>query len=212
VAGALLGSLDGLHDGLEVEINAAAENPLVAGEEVLHHGGFHAAACALALDTLRLALVPFASLSTARLSHLMAPELTGLTPFLAEGAAGSSGLLIMEYLAADAVARLRAEAAPAVLGGAVISRGLEEHASFAWLGAWQARRALGHLRTTLALEWVAAERALRIRDVPGPPALAPVRALAESFDRHVQDRPIGADVERAARALPELARVVATAG
>jgi hypothetical protein len=39
-----------------------------------------------------------------------------------------------------------------------------------------------------------------------------VRALAESFDRHVQDRPIGADVERAARALPELARVVATAG
>ena len=63
VAGALHDAALRLHDVLAVEINAAAENPLFADDEVLHHGGFHAAPCALALDTLRLALVPFASLS-----------------------------------------------------------------------------------------------------------------------------------------------------
>src|SRR5207247_9954017 len=81
VAGALHDALSGLHDVLAVEINAAAENPLFAGGEALHNGGFHAASCALALDSLRLALVPFGSLAGARLSHLMAPDLTGLSPF-----------------------------------------------------------------------------------------------------------------------------------
>ena len=142
VAGALDWALRNLHDVLAVEINAAAENPLVAGEEVLHHGGFHNATCALALDGLRLALVPFASLSAARLTHLMAPELTGLPAFLAVDAPGSSGVLITEYLAADALARLRADAAPAVLGTVAISRGLEEHASFAWQASGQARHAV----------------------------------------------------------------------
>ncbi len=91
VAGALHDAAAGVHDLLAVEINAAAENPLIAGDEVLHHGGFHAAACALALDTLRLALVPFASMSTARLSHLMEPGLTGLSPFLSVERSGQLG-------------------------------------------------------------------------------------------------------------------------
>ena len=170
----------GLHDVLAVEINAAAENPLIVAGEVLHHGGFHAAPCALALDTLRLALVPFASMSAARLAHLMEPGLTGLAAFLAVDAPGSSGVLIAEYLAADALARLRAEAVPAVLGTVAISRGLEEHASFAWQAAGQARRAVLHLRTVLALEWVVAERALRMRGAAGRRR---ARAAAGAGDR-----------------------------
>ena len=118
VAGALHDALAGLHDVLAVEVNAAAENPLFAGGEALHNGGFHAASCALALDSLRLALVPFGSLAGARLSHLMAPDLTGLTPFLAADAEGSSGLMIAEYLAGDALARAthRRDAGRARLG------------------------------------------------------------------------------------------------
>jgi histidine ammonia-lyase len=208
VAGALHDAVAGLHDVLAVEINAAAENPLIADGEVLHHGGFHAATCALALDGLRLALVPFASMSAARLTHLMAPSLTGLPPFLAVDAPGSSGVLIAEYLAADALARLRADAVPAVLGTVAISRGLEEHASFAWQAAGQARHAVFHLRTILALEWVVAERALRMKGLPRSGVLAGARALAEDFDTRLEDRPIGADAELAVAALPSLAAVV----
>ena len=208
VAGALDWALRNLHDVLAVEINAAAENPLVAGEEVLHHGGFHNATCALALDGLRLALVPFASLSAARLTHLMSPELTGLPAFLAVDAPGSSGVLITEYLAADALARLRADAAPAVLGTVAISRGLEEHASFAWQASGQARHAVFHLRTVLALEWLVAERALRMKGIGGGAPLAGARALAADWDPALEDRPLGDDAERAVAALPALATVV----
>jgi histidine ammonia-lyase len=208
VAGALHDALAALHEILAVEINAAAENPLVAGDEVLHHGGFHAAPIALALDTLRLALVPFASMSAARLSHLMEPGLSGLSPFLAVDAPGSSGVLIAEYLAADALARLRGDAAPVVLGTVAISRGLEEHASFGWQAAGRARHAVLHLRTVLALEWVVAERALRMKGAPDDGVLAPIRALAGGFDPRLEDRPIGADAALAEAALPALARGV----
>lgn len=188
VAGALHDALGGLHDVLAVEVVAGAENPLVAGDDVLHHGGFHGAPIALALDTVRLALVPFVQLCVARLAHLLEPRLSGLTPFLAGPTPGSSGLLIAEYVAADALARLRAEAAPAVLGTAVVSRGLEEHASFAWQGALQTRRAVDHVRTVLALEHLTAKRALAMK--AGEPA--------------PEDRPLGEDAERAAADLPVL--------
>jgi histidine ammonia-lyase len=211
VAGALHDAAASLHDVLAVEINAAAENPLVAAGEALHHGGFHAAPIALALDTLRLALVPFASMSAARISHMMEPGLSGLTPFLSVDAPGSSGLLIAEYLAADALARLRGDAAPAVLGTVAISRGLEEHASFAWQGAGRARHSVLHLRTVLALEWVVAERALRMKAAPVDGVLGPIRALATGFDARLEDRPIGPDVALAEAALPALARAVRAA-
>jgi len=208
VGAALHQAATALHDVLAVEINSAAENPLIAGGEVLHHGGFHAAPCALALETLRLAMVPFASMTAARLAHLMEPGLTGLTPFLAIDAPGSSGVLIAEYLAADAVARLRADAAPVVLGTVAISRGLEEHASFAWQAAGQTRHAVFHLRTVLALEWVVAERALRMKGVAEDGVLGPIRALAGGFDPSLEDRPLGPDAALAETALPALARTV----
>jgi len=210
VAGALAWTLHGLDEVLAVEINAAAENPLFAGGEALHNGGFHAASCALALDSLRLALVPFGSLAGARLSHLMAPDLTGSSPFLAADDSGSSGLMIAEYLAGDALARLRTGATPAVLGSVSISRGLEEHASFAWQSAGHARRSVGLLRTVLALEWVAAERALRMRGVPTTGVLADARALARDFDSRLEDRPLGGDVALAEAALGSLAELVRT--
>jgi histidine ammonia-lyase len=193
VGGALHDALQQLHEVLAIELNAAAENPLLANGRFHHHGGFLAASFAVALDALRLAVVPFAHMSTARLAHLMAPPLSGLPAFLATGAPGSSGLMIAEYMAADALARLRTEAAPTTLGTATISRGIEEHAGFAWQGALQARRAAIHLRTILALELLAAERGSAIRrgDLAG-----------------LEDREIGPDAERAAARLPALARAV----
>src|SRR5919108_611137 len=80
-------------------------------------------------------------------------------------------------------------AAPGVLGTAVLSRGVEEHASFAWQAAPQTRRAVAHVRTAIALEHLAAERALAMK--AGEPA--------------PEDRPFGEDAARAAAALPALA-------
>src|SRR6201999_1154244 len=109
-----------------------AENPLVvtAADDVMHHGNFHQAQLAAELDAVRPAVLSTAQLSTARLAALMEPRLTDGPAFLADGPPGSSGLMVIEYTTASAVAQLRALAGPVTGGGAVLSRGAEEHASF----------------------------------------------------------------------------------
>ena len=129
VHGVLLSDLARLQQAVEVGLNSAAENPLVAGGDVYHHGGFHQAPLAAALDAVRLAALSSAQLGAARLANLMEPRLTGSSAFLADGPADSSGLMITEYVAADALSVVRAAATPVAGGGVTISRGAEQHAS-----------------------------------------------------------------------------------
>ncbi|MGW3667757.1 aromatic amino acid ammonia-lyase [Streptomyces sp. NPDC005141] len=197
---------DALETVLTVEINAAAENPLICPEDMTayHHGGFYQAQLALALDHFRLAVTQVARLSTSRLSTLNEPAYTRLRPFLADHEPASSGVMILEYAAGAALGDLRAFSAPASLGHAVLSRGVEEQASFASLAARQTLRACGAYRLVVGCELVAAVRALRQRDLRPDPELPAGRALelAEAvLDAEQADRPLTDDVSAAAALL-----------
>ncbi|PWI15916.1 histidine ammonia-lyase [Streptomyces sp. Act143] len=197
---------DALEQVLDVEINAAAENPLISPEDMAayHHGGFYQAQLALALDHFRLALTQVARLSTSRLSTLNEPAYTRLRPFLADQEPASSGVMILEYAAGAALGDLRAFSAPASLGHAVLSRGVEEQASFASLAARQTLRACGAFRLVVGCELVAAVRALRQRDLGPDPELPVGRALELAFsalDEDQADRPLTHDVTVAAALL-----------
>ncbi|MEU6681306.1 aromatic amino acid ammonia-lyase [Streptomyces sp. NPDC046925] len=194
---------DALEDVLTVEINAAAENPLISADDMAayHHGGFYLAQLALSLDHFRLAVTQAARLSTSRLSTLNEPGFTRLRPFLADGEAASSGVMILEYAAGAALGDLRAFSAPASLGHAVLSRGVEEQASFASLAARQTLRACDAYRLVVGCELVAAIRALRQRDMRLDPDLPVGRAfdLADSvLAPDLADRPLTDDVTVAA--------------
>lgn len=197
---------DLLERTIAIEINAAAENPLIrpADMAAYHHGGFYMAQLVLALDHFRLALTQTARLSTSRLSALNEPALTRLRPFLTDGEAASSGVMILEYAAGAALGDLRAFSAPASLGHAVLSRGVEEQASFASLAARQALRAGRAYRYVVGCELVAAVRALRQRELRIDPGLPVGRAfeLADAvLDPDPADRPLTGDVEAAAALL-----------
>ncbi|MER5342116.1 aromatic amino acid ammonia-lyase [Streptomyces mirabilis] len=197
---------DALEGVLVIEINAAAENPLISPEDMAayHHGGFYQAQLALALDHFRLAVTQVARLSTSRLSTLNEPAYTRLRPFLADHEPASSGVMILEYAAAAALGDLRAFSAPASLGHAVLSRGVEEQASFASLAARQTLRACGAYRLVVGCELVSAVRALRQRDLRPDPELPVGRAmeLAESvLGLDQTDRPLTDDVTAAAALL-----------
>ncbi|TLS41918.1 aromatic amino acid lyase [Streptomyces montanus] len=197
---------DALEEILAVEINAAAENPLICVEDMAayHHGGFYQAGLALALDHFRLSLTQVARLSTSRLSTLNEPAYTRLRPFLADHEPASSGVMILEYAAGAALGDLRAFSAPASLGHAVLSRGVEEQASFASLAASQTLRACDAYRLVVGCELVAAVRALRQRELRPEPDLPVGRALelAESvLDPGQADRPLTDDVTAAAALL-----------
>ncbi|HEX2314612.1 MAG TPA: aromatic amino acid ammonia-lyase [Thermomonospora sp.] len=193
------------------EINAAAENPLVdvAGRTVWHNGNFHTAYVGLALDAVRAALFQTAALSAARLGTLVEPAFTGLHPFQAATDV-SSGIMILEYVAHSAIGDVRRLATPAALGGAVLSRGVEEHAGFSTQSARATSEAVAGYRTAVACELVAAVRALRMQG--RPPTGGPLREAhdlaAAVLDPRVEDRPLDTDIASAADLLPRLARLL----
>jgi histidine ammonia-lyase len=197
---------------VEAELNGSPENPLIdaAGHAVWHNGNFHSAYVGLALDAVRAPLFQTAALSAARLGTLVEPAFTGLNAFLAEDPA-SSGVMILEYVAHSAVADIRRFAAPAALGGAVLSRGVEEHAGFATQSARATRDAVAAYRAVLACELMAATRALRMQDRP-PAAgggLRQVYDLADSVLEHeTADRTLDSDLVTAQRLLDDFATMV----
>ncbi len=215
VRGAALDALDALVHALRTELAAGTENPLLPEVDppvALHHGGWWAGHLGLTLDAVRLALHSDAALSVRRTALLLDPAATGLREFLASGPAASSGAMGLEYVAASALARVRVLAAPASLGTAVLSRGVEDHASFAPEAARATADTVGALRTVVACELVAATRALRLSGAgpaelgPGPLAELYARAAA-ALPAELADRPLTGDVQLATALLPTLARL-----
>ncbi|WP_214402631.1 aromatic amino acid ammonia-lyase [Pseudonocardia lacus] len=208
VQGPALDALDALESVLAIDVNAAAENPLIDIDEgtVDHHGHFSTPYLALSMDHLRAAVHHVAELSVARLGDLVEPELTGLPPFLASGPPGSSGIMILEYVAHDALAEMRHAAAQVTTGTAVISRGLEDHASFATQAVRSAAAVIDAYRTVLACELVGAVRALRMstEELPPVPAVAIFHRLAAELPGVEADHPLGEEIRRAEALLDDL--------
>jgi histidine ammonia-lyase len=211
VQGPALDAYRYLRDVLTIEINAATENPMVSVDagNAFHHAHFHTAYVAVALDRARATVHHVAELSAARLGDLVEPTLTGLPAFLASGPSGSSGVMILEYVAHDALAQLRQNALPVTIGTAVVSRGLEDHASFATQAARQTRHVVTAYRHVLACELVAAIRALRMRSASliDLPIRAAYDLAADVLDPSLADRPLSDDITNAAAILDSLADV-----
>jgi histidine ammonia-lyase len=197
VHGPLLDALTSLTDVVAKLANAPAENPVYRpGFDVVHHGGFHVAYLAQSLDSTRLAVAEAAQLSLARLSLLCAPENTGLPAFLADGRPGASGVMVVEYVTASALAELRAAATPAALQTVTLSNGVEEDASFASLAARQALATAEAFRGVLTGELLAAVRCLRMKELAPPPLLG-LLAACSGFGTSLADRDLTADLRLA---------------
>ena len=195
-------ALAGTREAVVVEVDDSTENPLVLAEgRPLHHGGFVTARLSATLDALRQATYPVMTLSSARLSALTNPSLTGLPPFLASGPPGSSGVMILEYLVQDALARARILTSPVSTGHVSISLGLEEHASFSTQAAWACEQMVAVVPVVLACELVAAVRALRMDfdRLPDGPLRAVFATCAEVLGEDRSDRPLTDDLAAAVR-------------
>jgi histidine ammonia-lyase len=211
VHGALLDRLAFAEQVVLAMANTVSENPIVSARlGVAHHGAFHASYLVQALDALVLSLAQSAQLSLARLAMLTEPTYTGQHPFLGDGTPAASGVMIVEYSAASALAELRALATPAGVQAVTLSRGVEEDASFATLAARQALDSVERYRAVLAAELVSALRCLRLqgrRPAPLADALAWLDArdggLTDMHDRDLTDDLVMA--EESVTALADLA-------
>src|SRR2546425_692152 len=99
---------------VSVELNAATDNPLVFGRDVLSGGNFHGQPIALALDVLAIGLTTLAGLAERRLERIVNPDLSaGLPAFLAREPGVESGFMTSQIAAAALVADCRVLATPA---------------------------------------------------------------------------------------------------
>lgn len=87
----------------------------------------------------------------------------GLPPFLAPDAGVNSGLMIAQYTAAAMVAENRRLANPASVDSLPTSGMQEDHVSMGWGAARKLRQVLDNLSRVLAVELLAASRALELR-------------------------------------------------
>jgi histidine ammonia-lyase len=205
VHGALLDQLALLDQTIVRMANAPSENPVLLPDLGLaHHGGFHAASLGQALDSTALAVAEAAQLSFARLTMLSEPAATGLPPFLGDGTPGASGVMVVEYVAASALAHLRSLATPASLQSLTLSRGIEEDASLAALAAVQVMQAVDDLRVVTACELVAAVRCIRMRALTAPPGLVAALEDCAKLSDDLRDRDLTEDLDTAADILPGL--------
>lgn len=127
---------------------------------------------AYALDFLAIVATDVASIAERRVDRLLDHTRSmGLPPFLAERPGVDSGLMIAQYTAAAMVSDSRVRATPNSVDTVPTSGMQEDHVSMGWNAGLELRVVVENLRRVLAVELVAAARALELR-APLKPAAA----------------------------------------
>lgn len=201
VHGAALAGLHIARDDVEVELNSAADSPLVIVEtsEMLSNGNFHVPALALAFDGLGLALAHVAVLCVARCQRLYSPEFSGLPLQLTTLGPEHSGFATIQKTLTALANRVRHLANPASLDSIPVSEAVEDHAPMAANVVAKTAEMVPLLRYLAAIELMTAAQAIDLRKLDratlGRGAAATYRAVRAGVAPLYEDRPLGPDVE-----------------
>ena len=154
------------------ELAAAIDNPVVLADGTLSsNGNFHGAPVAYVLDFLAIAVADLGSIAERRTDRMLDKNRShGLTPFLAADAGVDSGLMIAQYTQAALVSDCKRLAVPASVDSIPSSAMQEDHVSMGWHAARKLRSSINNLQQILAIELVAASRAIEMRapHMPSP--------------------------------------------
>ncbi len=205
VHGASFQTLAYVKDKLEIEMNAANDNPLIFSEEEVFSGGnFHGQPIAIAMDLLKIGVAEIANISERRIERLVNPALNGDLPaFLSPEEGLQSGAMIMQYAAASLVSENKTLAHPASVDSIPSSANQEDHVSMGTIGARHARDIINNMRNVLAVELLIALTAVELK---GKEKLSPktrekfeeYRMVADFIDK---DRNFSKDIENVSLAL-----------
>ncbi|MFE2425401.1 histidine ammonia-lyase [Streptomyces sp. NPDC059373] len=147
------------------ELISAVDNPVVLPDgRVESNGNFHGAPVAYVLDFLAIAAADLGSIAERRTDRLLDKSRShGLPAFLADDPGVDSGLMIAQYTQAALVSENKRLAVPASVDSIPSSAMQEDHVSMGWSAARKLRQAVDNLTRIIAVELVAATRAVEIR-------------------------------------------------
>jgi histidine ammonia-lyase len=199
IHGALIQAIDHARLAVEIELNAAADNPLVLGEDglVLSTGNFHTASLALAFETLGLAIAQAAAACAARFIQLAGSGRNGLPKYLSPVGGASAGFVPLQKTVAAILAAIRHKANPVMLDFLAVSEGVEDHATQTPLAVSKCADMITLWRRLIAFELMAAAQAVDLRDgLTLAPATGVIHAAVRTHVARLnEDRPLGIDAE-----------------
>jgi histidine ammonia-lyase len=202
VHGAARDALGYVRSVFEIEMNSVTDNPLVFAREgeVISGGNFHGQALATALDLMAIALTQLGGISERRIDRMVNPLTSGLPPFLAKAPGLESGYMLAQVTAAALVSENKILAHPASVDSIPTSGNQEDYVSMGVAAALKLRTILANVTAILAIELLAACRAID--------GLAPLRSgllaeraralLRRAVPQVTVDHPLHAEIARVA--------------
>ena len=200
---------------LEIEANAATDNPLVLSDgQIVSGGNFHAEPVGFAADMIAMAISEIGAIAQRRVALMVDPVLSfDLPAFLTPRPGLNSGLMIAEVTTAALMSENKHLAHPTVIDSTPTSANQEDHVSMAAHGARRLGRMVDNLNVILGVEAICAAQGIDFR-APLPTS-APLRAVVARLRQDVatlgDDRYLAPDLAAAARlvASGDLARSAA---
>jgi len=189
------------------ELGSVTDNPIVAGTpeapQIYSQANPIGAGLGLAMDQIAVALAELGGISGSRLERMVNPLISGLPAFLAQPGGTASGFMIAQYAAVSLISENRRLAGAASLDGGSTSGLQEDILCHATPAALKALAVVDNVRSIIAIELLAAAQSYDLLDLkaqpPAPRAFALYRALREVIGPYADDRPLGEDIEAAAR-------------
>jgi len=214
VTGAAMDLLRQAGATIEVEANAATDNPLVLEDAIVSGGNFHAEPVAFAADIIALAVAEIGAIAQRRVALMVDPTLShDLPPFLTANPGLNSGFMIAEVTTAALMSENKHLANPCSTDSTPTSANQEDHVSMAAHGARRLTPMVANLERILGIEALCAAQGIEFRaplatSAPLQAALARLRAAVPSLE---EDRYLAPDLEAAATLVRDGALTAAAA-
>lgn len=200
VMGACLDNLRHAARVLQIEANAASDNPLVFSDtgEVISGGNFHAEPVAFAADIIALAVAEIGAISERRLALLLDTGLSGLPPFLVKEGGINSGFMIAQVTAAALASENKSLAHPGSVDSLPTSANQEDHVSMATYAARRLGSMCFNTAAVVGIEAMAAAQGIEFhRPLQSSPLLEKVFAdIRERVAFLEKDRLLAPDIEQ----------------
>ena len=164
VHGAVKDTLSYVKSVVDIEINAATDNPTICPDEdlIISAGNFHGEPIALPMDFLCIAMSELGSISERRTYKLVSGK-RGLPSFLVANPGLNSGFMIPQYTAASIVSQSKTLCMPSSADNIPTSQGQEDHVSMGANAGTKLLRITDNTERVLAIELFTAAQALEFR-------------------------------------------------
>jgi histidine ammonia-lyase len=192
---------------LEIEANAATDNPLVLSNGMIVSGGnFHAEPVGFAADMIAMAISEIGAIAQRRVALMVDPVLSfDLPAFLTPRPGLNSGLMIAEVTTAALMSENKHMAHPTVIDSTPTSANQEDHVSMAAHGARRLGRMVDNLNVILGVEAITAAQGIEFRAplLTSAPLQGAVARLRQDVATLGDDRYMAPDLAAAAKLIAD---------